>query len=74
MATDGTATIALKGFDNAARMKGVNLAVQHDAAAWSVDRVHADGARHLLVPKHAIVAGGVVDDLHKRFDALFLCL
>ena len=42
VATDGTATIALKGLDNAARMKGVILAVQHDAAAWTVDRIHAD--------------------------------
>ena len=73
MATDGTATIALKGLDYAARMKGVMLAVQHDAAAWLVDRIHANGTRRVLVPKDTILVCGVVDALHKRVYALFLC-
>ena len=70
MATDGAATIALEGLDDAARMKRVMLAVQHDAAAWLVDRIHANGTRRVLVPKDTILVCGVVDALHKRVYAL----
>eukprot|EP00966_Prymnesium_polylepis_P035467 823811-Prymnesium_polylepis.1 len=65
--------IALEGLDDASRMKGVMLAVQHDAGAGLVDRVHADGTRHVLAPEHAILVCGIVDALHKRIDALLFC-
>ena len=41
----GAATIALKGVDDAIRMKGVMLAVQDNASDGLVDRFHADGTR-----------------------------
>ena len=72
VATDGTATITLEGLDDAARMKGVMLAVQDDTATRVVDRVPADGTRRVLVPEHAIPVGGLVDALDKRLYALFL--